>query len=70
MSDLPQRDQRVAWHPYTQHGVERAPLPVSRGEGAWLELADGRRILDAISSWWATLHGHSEPALVAAMQSG
>jgi len=69
MSDLPQRDQRVAWHPYTQHGIERAPLPVTRGDGAWLELADGRRILDAISSWWATLHGHSEPALVAAMHA-
>jgi len=67
MSDLPQRDERVTWHPYTQHGIEKAPLPVTRGQGAWLELADGRRILDAISSWWATLHGHSEPALVAAM---
>ncbi len=67
MADLPERDARVAWHPYTQHGVETSPLPVVRGEGAWLELADGRRILDAISSWWATLHGHAEPALVAAM---
>jgi adenosylmethionine-8-amino-7-oxononanoate aminotransferase len=69
MTDLPQRDQRVTWHPYTQHGIEAAPLPVVRGDGAWLELADGRRILDAISSWWATLHGHSEPALVDAMHA-
>ncbi|MGC6488603.1 MAG: adenosylmethionine--8-amino-7-oxononanoate transaminase [Planctomycetota bacterium] len=68
MTDLPQRDERVSWHPYTQHGVEGAPLPVARAEGAWLELADGRRLLDAISSWWATLHGHCEPALVAAMR--
>ena len=68
MADLPQRDERVSWHPYTQHGVERSPLPVARAEGAWLELADGRRLLDAISSWWATLHGHCEPALVAAMR--
>jgi len=68
MSDLPQRDERVSWHPYTQHGVERSPLPIARAEGAWLELADGRRLLDAISSWWATLHGHCEPALVAAMR--
>ncbi len=67
MSDLPERDTRVTWHPYTQHGVETSPLPVVRAEGAWLELADGRRVLDAISSWWATLHGHAEPALVAAM---
>ncbi len=69
MIDLPQRDQRVTWHPYTQHGVERAPLPVARAEGAWLELSDGRRLLDAISSWWATLHGHCEPELVAAMHA-
>lgn len=66
-AELPARDARVIWHPYTQHGVEDAPLPVARAHGAWLELADGRRLVDAISSWWATLHGHAEPALVAAM---
>ncbi|MEC8252720.1 MAG: adenosylmethionine--8-amino-7-oxononanoate transaminase [Planctomycetota bacterium] len=69
MSDLPQRDTRVTWHPYTQHGVEAAPLPVVGARGAWLELADGRKLLDAISSWWATLHGHSEPVLVEAMHA-
>ncbi|MFK7740804.1 MAG: adenosylmethionine--8-amino-7-oxononanoate transaminase [Planctomycetota bacterium] len=65
--ELPQRDRRVCWHPYTQHGIEPDPLPVVRAEGAWLELADGRRLLDGISSWWATLHGHGQPELVAAM---
>ncbi|MFT7535399.1 MAG: adenosylmethionine-8-amino-7-oxononanoate aminotransferase [Hyphomicrobiaceae bacterium] len=67
MSDLPERDARVVWHPYTQHGIEDAPLPVVGAQGAWLELADGTRLLDGISSWWATLHGHSHPALVAAI---
>jgi adenosylmethionine-8-amino-7-oxononanoate aminotransferase len=67
VSDLPERDARVIWHPYTQHGIEAAPLPVVRANGAWLELADGTRLLDGISSWWATLHGHSHPALVAAI---
>lgn len=67
MSDLPERDARVVWHPYTQHGIETAPLPVARAEGAWLELADGTKVLDAISSWWATLHGHSHPELVQAI---
>ena len=67
VSDLPQRDARVVWHPYTQHGVEPEPLPVVGAQGAWLELADGRRLLDGISSWWANLHGHSHPALVAAI---
>lgn len=66
-NDLPLRDARVVWHPYTQHGCEPLPMPVVRADGAWLELADGRRVLDGISSWWATLHGHCHPRLVAAM---
>jgi len=65
--NLVERDARVCWHPYTQHGLEPDPLPVARARGAWLELADGGRVLDAISSWWACLHGHAHPALVAAI---
>ena len=67
-SDLPARDARRAWHPYTQHGVEGPPLPVARAEGSILELTDGRRLIDAISSWWACLHGHGHPRLVEAME--
>ena len=65
--NLVARDARVVWHPYTQHGCEVAPLPVVRAQDAWLELADGRRLLDGISSWWAILHGHSHPDLIAAL---
>jgi len=65
--ELVERDARVLWHPYTQHGVERDPLPVVRAAGAWLELADGRRVLDAISSWWACLHGHAHPRISSAI---
>ena len=64
---LIERDARVLWHPYTQHGLERDPLPVARARGAWLELVDGRRILDAISSWWACLHGHAHPRITEAI---
>jgi adenosylmethionine-8-amino-7-oxononanoate aminotransferase len=64
---LVERDARVCWHPYTQHGLEHEPLAVVGAHGAWLELADGRRILDGISSWWATLHGHGHPRIVAAI---
>ncbi len=67
MSDLVARDARVLWHPYTRHGLEREPLPVARAEGAWLELADGRRVLDAISSWWSCLHGHGHPRIAGAI---
>jgi adenosylmethionine---8-amino-7-oxononanoate aminotransferase len=61
------RDARTIWHPYTPHGADPAPLPVVRARGAELELAGGRRLIDAISSWWTCLHGHGEPALVAAL---
>lgn len=75
------RDLDVLWHPCTQmreHGIglpaghagEAAALPlltVARGEGAWLVCHDGRRVLDAVSSWWTNLHGHAEPSIAAAI---
>ncbi|MGH9750771.1 MAG: adenosylmethionine--8-amino-7-oxononanoate transaminase [Candidatus Polarisedimenticolia bacterium] len=66
-SDLAARDARVVWHPYTQHGLGIAPLPVAAARGAYLVLHDGREILDAISSWWVVLHGHAEPRIAAAI---
>ena len=65
-NNLLQRDSRRSWHPYTQHGNEDSPLAVARAEGARLFLHDGSELIDAISSWWAILHGHGEPALVRA----
>ena len=67
MNDLAGRDLRCLWHPYTQHGAEPKPLAVARAQGATLTLADGRELIDGISSWWATLHGHGHPVLVEAM---
>jgi adenosylmethionine-8-amino-7-oxononanoate aminotransferase len=56
------------WHPFTQHGLDE-PVPlVERSEGAALYTADGRRIVDAISSWWVTTHGHRHPRIVQAIQ--
>jgi adenosylmethionine-8-amino-7-oxononanoate aminotransferase len=65
--DLLARDRAYLWHPFTQAAIAPAPLPVVRAQGVWLELADGRRILDAASSWWTVLHGHGHPAIVAAI---
>jgi len=45
------------------------PLLVERGEGVWLHLADGRRVMDCISSWWVTMHGHGHPALAEALHA-
>lgn len=60
-------DAAHVWHPYTQHGLPPAAVPIVRAEGAWLEDARGRRILDAVSSWWVTLHGHAHPAIAEAI---
>ncbi|MES2449178.1 MAG: adenosylmethionine--8-amino-7-oxononanoate transaminase [Pseudomonadota bacterium] len=55
------------WHPFTQHGLGE-PIPlVTHNEGAALYTADGRRIVDAISSWWVTTHGHCNPRIMAAI---
>jgi adenosylmethionine---8-amino-7-oxononanoate aminotransferase len=61
--NLVTRDRARLWHPYTQMKTAPPPLPVARGEGVYLYTDDGRRVLDAISSWWVNIHGHSHPAL-------
>lgn len=60
-------DRRHVWHPYTQMQTAPDPIPVAGGDGAWLLLSDGGRILDAISSWWVTLHGHAHPRIAGAI---
>ena len=55
------------WHPFTQEGVDPPPLCIRGGKGVFLETQDGRQILDAISSWWVNLHGHSHPAIAEAI---
>ena len=55
------------WHPTTQVARSEPPLRAVRGQGALLELDDGRQLIDAISSWWVTLHGHAEASIAAAV---
>lgn len=55
------------WHPFTQEGVDPPPLSIRGGKGVFLETQDGRQILDAISSWWVNVHGHSHPAIAQAI---
>lgn len=57
------------WHPFTQHAVEPPPPEVVRTGGAYLETRNGRRILDAISSWWVVTHGHRHPRIVEAIRT-
>ncbi|KTF39823.1 adenosylmethionine--8-amino-7-oxononanoate transaminase [Xanthomonas translucens] len=65
-----QRDLAVLWHPCTQmreHPDTLPLLPIARGDGAWLIDHEGNRYLDAVSSWWTNLFGHSEPRIAAAI---
>jgi adenosylmethionine-8-amino-7-oxononanoate aminotransferase len=55
------------WHPFSNSLLDPAPIRVSRAEGVFLYTADGRRIVDAISSWWVNLHGHANPKIAAAI---
>ncbi|QHO79421.1 adenosylmethionine--8-amino-7-oxononanoate transaminase [Bradyrhizobium sp. CCBAU 051011] len=56
------------WHPFTQHALQDEMIKIVRGDGAYLHTADGRRIIDAISSWWVVTHGHCHPHIVRAIQ--
>ena len=65
-----ERDLNVLWHPCTQmreHPHTLPLLPIASGQGPWLIGHDGRRWLDAISSWWTNLFGHAEPRIAAAI---
>ncbi len=63
MSSLVERDARVVWHPYTQAATDPAPLAIVRGHGARVVDETGREYIDAISSWWVSIHGHAHPYL-------
>jgi adenosylmethionine-8-amino-7-oxononanoate aminotransferase len=65
-----ERSLRAVWHPCTQmkHHETLPLVPVSRAEGVWLYDFEGRRILDAISSWWVNLLGHGNPRINAALR--
>jgi len=58
---LTDRDHEVIWHPYTQHKNKLPPIPVVRGKGSLLFDEKGKTYIDAISSWWVTIHGHGHP---------
>ncbi|MFZ1099845.1 MAG: adenosylmethionine--8-amino-7-oxononanoate transaminase [Steroidobacteraceae bacterium] len=65
------RDLAHVWHPCTQmkDHEQLPPVPIRRGSGAWLEDYDGKRYLDAVSSWWVNLFGHANPRINAAVRA-
>lgn len=67
--DLINRDRQHIWHPCSQMKDYEAfpPLIIKKAYGSYIELTDGRRIIDAISSWWCKSLGHNHPRLKAAL---
>jgi adenosylmethionine-8-amino-7-oxononanoate aminotransferase len=61
------KDRQHVWHPYGPMPGRMAPLVVSSAEGVRLRLADGRELVDGMSSWWAAIHGYRHPVLDAAV---
>ncbi|OQP61488.1 adenosylmethionine--8-amino-7-oxononanoate aminotransferase BioA [Niastella vici] len=58
-ASLTERDKQVVWHPYTPQKAMPEPIPVVKGEGVYIIDENGKTYIDAISSWWVTIHGHA-----------
>ena len=58
----------AVWHPFHQHATEPQPPLITAASGATLTTADGRTLIDAISSWWVTTHGHAHPPIMQAIR--
>ena len=67
MDDLIALDRKNIWHPFTPlQGGNDTPL-ITRAKGVHLYTADGRQIIDAVSSWWVNIHGHANPHIAKAI---
>lgn len=60
---LQERDKQTVWHPFTQLKTAPLPIAIKSGKGAYLFDENGKRYIDAIASWWVTVHGHCHPYL-------
>jgi len=67
MKTLQQRDKAVIWHPFTPQKNMLPPIPIVAGKDSLLFAEDGRVFIDAISSWWVTMHGHANETIAAAL---
>src|SRR5690606_23155593 len=63
---LLQTDRDHIWHPFTSLAGASA-IPIESAKGVYLLTTDGRKIIDAVSSWWVNIHGHSHPRIAKAI---
>jgi adenosylmethionine---8-amino-7-oxononanoate aminotransferase len=59
MTDYNKKDSCYVWHPYTSLSDQRENIFIESAKGIYLYTSEGRKILDAVSSWWVNIHGHS-----------
>ncbi|MBI2268995.1 MAG: adenosylmethionine--8-amino-7-oxononanoate transaminase [Bacteroidetes bacterium] len=58
---LVERDKAIIWHPYTDEKLYGTPIPIISAKETYLFDEHGKKYIDAISSWWTNIHGHSHP---------
>jgi len=66
---LTSRDKKVIWHPYTQHELFPESIGIVKGKGTYLFDENGNKYIDALSSWWTCIHGHSHPYIARKISS-
>jgi len=66
---LSQRSKASVWHPFTQMKIADEPIGIVKGEGSRLFTEEGKKLIDAISSWWTCIHGHAHPYIAAKLSA-
>ena len=67
--DLMDLHRSHAWQPFTQMKLAPDPVIINRAEGVFLYTEDGKKIIDAVGSWWVNIHGHNNPYINNAMKT-
>ncbi len=67
MNEWIEKDKNLIWHPFTPLLGTPDPILITSASGIYLHTAEGKKIIDAVSSWWVNLHGHSHPKLAEAL---
>ncbi|MBI4929267.1 MAG: adenosylmethionine--8-amino-7-oxononanoate transaminase [Bacteroidetes bacterium] len=58
---LSSRDKNIIWHPYSQHQLNPDSIGIVKAKGAYVYDQKGKKYIDALSSWWTSIHGHTHP---------